>query len=97
METRILNTKGAANMLHVSETWIHKLVYGGKLKAHIYNEQGELIERESDDRRQGQGLYFLEEDIQAYQQQRKKSGRPVGAKDKRPRVLKSQQNTSENP
>ena len=42
---QVLNTKGAARRLGCSETWIHKLVSAGKLKAYTYNDNGVLVER----------------------------------------------------
>lgn len=67
----ILNTKGAARRLGCSETWIHRLVSTGKLKAYIYNEKGMLIRRAPEERRQGQGLYFFVSDLDAYQRRKK--------------------------
>ncbi len=63
---QVMNTKGAARRLGCSETWIHKLVPAGKLKAHIYDENGVLVERQSEEKRQGQGLYFLTVDVDTY-------------------------------
>lgn len=63
----VLNTKGAARPLGCSETWIHKLVAAGKLKAYIYDAEGVLVEHQQDQKRQGQGLYFLAEDLARYQ------------------------------
>ena len=45
LEGQVLNTKGAAKRLGCSETWIHKLVLAGKLKAYIYDQDGVLVER----------------------------------------------------
>jgi excisionase family DNA binding protein len=42
---QVLNTKGAARRLGCSETWIHKLVAKGELRAYIYDETGSLVER----------------------------------------------------
>jgi len=67
----ILNTKGAARRLGCSETWIHKLVSTGRLKAYIYNEKGILIRRAPEERRQGQGLYFFVSDLETYRHRRK--------------------------
>lgn len=77
---QIVNTKGAAAKLGCSENWIHKLVSRGKLKAHIFVE-GVLVDHIPDGGRakQGQGLYFLESDLKAYQP--KSKGRPMGKKD----------------
>jgi Helix-turn-helix domain len=63
----VLNTKGAAKRLGCSETWIHKLVSAGKLKAYTYNDNGILVEHKAEEKRQGQGLYFLISDVDAYQ------------------------------
>lgn len=79
----LLNTKGAADWLGCTESWVHKLVYAGKLKAHVYDEEGILIARPPGEKRQGQGLYFYERDLKAYK--RRKRGRPAGSKDRRPR------------
>src|SRR6266852_9609808 len=62
----VLNTKGAARRLGCSETWIHKLVSAGKLKAYIYDTNGMLVERKPQGKRQGQGLYFLAEEVDTY-------------------------------
>jgi hypothetical protein len=78
---QILNTKGAAKRLGCSETWIHKLVYRGKIKACVYDEDGVLIERDPQDTRQGQGLYFMQEDLDAYQPEVQR--RPRGSKNKK--------------
>lgn len=67
----MLNTKGAAKRLGCSETWIHKLVAAGKLKAYIYDEEGTLIVRPPEEKRQGQGLYFFVNDLEAFRQERK--------------------------
>ncbi len=67
----ILNTKGAARRLGCSETWIHKLVSAGKLKAYIYSEKGILMRRAPEERRQGQGLYFFVSDLDVYQRGRR--------------------------
>lgn len=67
----IYNTVGAAHQLGCGVDNIHKLVSAGKLKARVYNAQGVLVEREQH-KKQGQGLYFLQEDIDAFQQIRKK-------------------------
>lgn len=69
----MVNTKGAAKRLKCSETWVHKLVSTGKLKAYIYNEEGTLIVRPPEEKRQGQGLYFLVSDLDAFQQARKQT------------------------
>jgi hypothetical protein len=64
----VLNTKGAARRLGCTETWIHKLVAAGKLKAYIYDDNGMLVEHRPEMKRQGQGLYFLAGDLDRYQQ-----------------------------
>jgi hypothetical protein len=77
---QVLNTKGAARRLGCSETWIHKLVAAGKLKAYAYDEEGVLMERMSDQKRQGQGLYFFAEEVDTYQPEVQR--RPRGSKNK---------------
>lgn len=78
----VLNTKGAARQLGCTETWIHKLVAAGKLKAYVYDDNGVLVEHRPEDRRQGQGLYFLLSDLELYQPE--VSRRPRGSKNKKP-------------
>ena len=80
---QVLNTKGAAKRLGCSETWVQKLASAGKLKAYIYDEDGLLVERKPDSKRQGQGLYFLANDIDIYQPAVRR--RPRGSKNRRPR------------
>jgi predicted DNA-binding transcriptional regulator AlpA len=79
MAKKLLNTKGAASHLGCSENWIHKLVYAGKIKAYIYDEAGELVERPVGSKRQGAALYFYESDLNKYKapklQTRPKTGR----------------------
>jgi hypothetical protein len=60
---QVLNTRGAARRLGCSQNWIHRLVSAGKLKAYTYDDNGMLVERTPDDKRQGQGLYFFAEDV----------------------------------
>lgn len=79
---QVLNTKGAAKRLGCSETWVHKLVSAGKLMAYIYDENGELCQHQAGVRRQGQGLYFLPSDVDAYQPLVQR--RPRGSKNKKP-------------
>lgn len=79
--SQVMNTKGAAKYLGCSETWIHKLVYRGKIKAYVYDESGMLVERAPQDTRQGQGLYFLKTDLDAYQPEVQR--RPRGSKNKK--------------
>ena len=78
---QVLNTKGAARRLGCSETWIHKLVSAGKMKAYTYNDNGVLVERTPDDKRQGQGLYFFTSDVDSYQPEVQR--RPRGSKNKK--------------
>jgi len=78
---QVLNTKGAARRLGCSQTWIHKLVSAGKLKAYAYDDNGVLVERTPDDKRQGQGLYFFAGDVDTYQPEVHR--RPRGSKNKR--------------
>ena len=63
----VLNTRGVAKRLGCTQTWVHKLVSAGKLKAYIYNNDGILVEHRAHEKRQGQGLYFLISDVDAYQ------------------------------
>ncbi len=86
-DIKIYNTTGAANYLNCKPVYIHKLVYGGKLPARTYDEEGRLVERQPHDTHQGQGLYFLEEDLKEFQKTRKRPGRPEGSKDKKPRKI----------
>lgn len=58
MAMQVLNTRRAARRLGCSQTWIHKLVAAGKLKAYTYDENGVLVEHTPEDKRQGQGSYF---------------------------------------
>jgi hypothetical protein len=76
----VLNTKGAAKRLGCTETWIHKLVSAGKLKAYVYDDNGTLIEHRPEVKRQGQGLYFLTDDVDNYQSNVLR--RPRGSKNK---------------
>jgi hypothetical protein len=77
----VLNTKGAAKRLGCTETWIHKLVSAGKLRAYIYGEDGLLVEHNPEGKRQGQGLYFLIADVDKYQPDVRR--RPRGSKNKK--------------
>jgi hypothetical protein len=79
--TQVLNTKGAARRLGCSQTWIHKLVAKGELRAYIYDETGELVERTKERRNQGQGLYFFAADLDQYQPAVQR--RPRGSKNKK--------------
>lgn len=64
---QFVNTKGAARRLGCTETWIHRLVANGKLKAYAYDENGTLVEHLPDERRHGQGLYFFRNNLEVYQ------------------------------
>jgi hypothetical protein len=79
---QVLNTKGAARRLGCSETWVQKLVSAGKLVAYIYDQNGLLTQHQPGQRRQGQGLYFLTSDVDAYQPVVQR--RPRGSKNKKP-------------
>ena|SRR6266853_794291 len=81
MVTQVFNTKGAARRLGCSQTWIHKLVAKGLLKAYMYNEHGELVQRTKDRKSQGQGLYFFARDVDRYQPAVQR--RPRGSKNKK--------------
>ncbi len=82
--TQVLNTKGAAKRLGCSETWIHRLVATGKLKAYIYDENGRLVERKPKEKKQGQAMSFRVKDVDAYQPAVQR--RPRGSKNKLPRL-----------
>jgi len=81
---QVLNTKGAAKRLGCSETWIHRLVATGKLKAYVYNENGRLVERKPDEKKQGQAMSFRVKDVDAYQPAVQR--RPRGSKKTLPRL-----------
>ncbi len=81
---QVLNTKGAAKRLGCSETWIHRLVATGKLKAYVYNENGRLVERKPDEKKQGQAMSFRIRDVDAYQPAVQR--RPRGSKKTLPRL-----------
>jgi predicted DNA-binding transcriptional regulator AlpA len=81
---QVLNTRGAAKRLGCSQTWIHRLVSTGKLKAYIYDDNGRLVERKPQEKRQGQAMAFLLEDIDTYQPAVQR--RPRGSKNKLPRL-----------
>jgi len=81
---QVLNTKGAAKRLGCSETWIHKLVSTGKLKAYIYDDDGKLVERKPDEKKQGQAMSFRVKDVDAYQPAVQR--RPRGSKNKHSRL-----------
>ena len=76
----LLNAKGAALRLGCSRTWIRKLVEKGKLSAYVYGDNGALEQHQLGQSRQGQGLYFMESDLEAYQPGT--NGRPMGSHDK---------------
>jgi hypothetical protein len=78
---QFINTKGAAKRLGCSETWIHKLVSSGILQAYIYNHNGVLVKHQPEEKRQGQGLYFLMSEVDAYQPRIRR--RPRGSKNKK--------------
>jgi len=88
---QVLNTKGAAKRLGCSETWVQKLASAGKLKAYIYDEDGLLVERKPDSKRQGQGLYFFANDVDVYQPAVRR--RPRGSKNGKPHKS-GQENTT---
>ncbi len=75
---QVLNTKGAAKRLGCSLTWIHRLVSTGKLKAYVYDDNGRLVERNPDEKRQGQAMSFRVKDVDAYQPAVRR--RPRGSK-----------------
>jgi hypothetical protein len=77
---QVLNTKGAARRLGCSETWVHKLVAKGALKAYVYDENGVLVQYRQDGRRQGQGFSFFAQDVDRYQPAVQR--RPRGSKNK---------------
>lgn len=89
---QVLNTKGAARRLGCSETWVQKLVSAGKLTAYIYDESGRLSQHQPGHRRQGQGLYFLASDVDAYQPVVQR--RPRGSKNKKPERPKPEVRTA---
>lgn len=76
----LLNARGASLRLGCSLTWIRKLVANGKLPAYVYDDGGALEQHQPGQSRQGQGLYFMESDLEAYQPGA--SGRPMGSHDK---------------
>lgn len=77
---QVLNTKGAAKRLGCSETWIHRLVATGKLKAYIYDDNGRLVERKPEEKRQGQAMSFRVKDVDAYQPAVQRRTRRDGAR-----------------
>jgi hypothetical protein len=81
---QMLNTKGAANRLGCSQTWIHRLVSTGKLKAYTYDDKGRLVERKPDEKKQGQAMAFRVKDVDAYQPAVQR--RPRGSKNKLSRL-----------
>ncbi len=85
---QVLNTKGAAKRLGCSETWIHRLVATGKLKAYVYNENGRLVERKPDEKKQGQAMSFRIRDVDAYHPAVQR--RPRGSKKTLPRLHEQQ-------
>jgi hypothetical protein len=89
---QVLNTKGAAKRLGCSETWIHRLVSTGKLKAYIYDDNGRLVERKPDEKRQGQAMSFRVRDVDAYQPAVRR--RPRGSKNKPSRLHEQRVHTA---
>jgi hypothetical protein len=85
---QVLNTKGAAKRLGCSQTWIHRLVSTGKLKAYVYDDNGRLVERKPDEKRQGQAMCFRVKDVDAYQPVVQR--RPRGSKNKPSRLYEQQ-------
>ncbi len=85
---QVLNTKGAAKRLGCSQTWIHRLVAAGKLKAYVYDENGRLMERKPEEKKQGQAMSFRVKDVDAYQPAVQR--RPRGSKKTRPRLDEQQ-------
>ena len=81
---QVLNTKGAAKRLGCSETWIHRLVAAGKLKAYTYDDNGRLVERKPEEKKQGQAMAFQAKDVDAYRPAVQR--RPRGSKNKLPRL-----------
>lgn len=77
---QVVNTKGAAKRLGCSETWIHRLVSTGKLKAYVYDDNGRLVERKPNEKSQGQTMTFRVKDVDAYQPAVQR--RPRGSKNK---------------
>lgn len=75
METNY-NTKGAAKYLGCGVDNIHKLVLRGRLTARKYSEDGILTEWKPKDQHRGQGLYFLQSDLDEYQRTRRGPGKP---------------------
>lgn len=71
----IYNSVGAAKYLGCTVDNIHGRVRSGSLKARKYNDAGKLVEWKQGDKHRGQGLYFLESDLNEYQRT-KKTGRP---------------------
>lgn len=83
-QMHVVNTKGAAKRLGCSETWIHRLVAAGKLKSYIYNDNGRLVERKPEEKKQGQAMAFQIKDVDAYRPVVQR--RPRGSKKKLPRL-----------
>ena len=89
---QVLNTKGAAKRLGCSESWIHRLVATGKLKAYIYDANGRLVERKPEEKRQGQAMSFRVKDVDAYQPAVQR--RPRGSKKEAPCLHERQGKTA---
>jgi hypothetical protein len=74
-ESNVYNTLGAAKYLGCTIDNIHGRVRNGHLRAHKYDENGVLVEWKEGDKHRGQGLYFLQSDLDEYKRT-KKRGRP---------------------
>ena len=61
----IYNVVGAAHRLDVATTTIHKQVQEGRLKAYVFDDEGELVPHQKRGRagRTGQTLLFKEQDL----------------------------------
>ena len=83
----MLNTKGTADYLGCSPTWIRKLATSKDerikqhIRAYVYLD-GVLTEHDRNNPHPGQELFFKEEDLDAYQSQLRGPGRRRGSKDK---------------
>lgn len=77
---QVLNTKGQPEDWDAPKPGFTSSSWPGKLKAYAYDEEGVLMERMSDQKRQGQGLYFFAEEVDTYQPEVQR--RPRGSKNK---------------